>query len=309
MGNTMYDIIVVGAGPAGLTAAIYARRAGKSVLILEKETFGGQMTHSPKIENYPGYAMVSGNELADSLVSQALGQGADIELDEVKHIERREDGIVEVTGADGCYEGLSVILATGSKHRTLGLPKEEDFEGRGISYCAVCDGAFYKGQKVAVIGGGNSALQAAVMLSEYCREVVIVQNLSFLTGEQQLSDILHKRSNVSFIYDTVVRQILGTDRFWGLALKKNDGTESELQVDGVFVTIGQVPQNQPFVDLVGVNSYGYFDVGEECRTEKEWVFVAGDCRSKRIRQITTATGDGAVAAIAACQYVDSIKNR
>ena len=309
MGNTMYDIIVVGAGPAGLTAAIYARRAGKSVLILEKETFGGQMTHSPKIENYPGYAMVSGNELADSLVSQALGQGADIELDEVKHIERREDGIVEVTGADGRYEGLSVILATGSKHRTLGLPKEEDFEGRGISYCAVCDGAFYKGQKVAVIGGGNSALQAAVMLSEYCREVVIVQNLSFLTGEQQLSDILHKRSNVSFIYDTVVRQILGTDRFWGLALKKNDGTESELQVDGVFVTIGQVPQNQPFVDLVGVNSYGYFDVGEECRTEKEWVFVAGDCRSKRIRQITTATGDGAVAAIAACQYVDSVKNR
>ena len=304
----MYDIIIVGAGPAGLTAALYARRAEKKVLLIEKETFGGQITHSPRVENYPGFISMSGSELGEKLFEQVLAQGADIELDTVTGMSG-EAGHLTVTCEGGTHEGKTVIIATGSRHRDLGVDGEEKFVGEGISYCAVCDGAFYKGRTVAVIGGGNSALQEAVLLSEGCTHVTVVQNLPYLTGEPSLQNILAKRENVSFLYSTTVSAVLGEDTFGGLLLKNAEtGEETVLNVDGVFVCIGQVPANQAFADVVTLNDYGYVTAGENCLPESilPGVFVAGDCRTKSIRQVTTATADGAVAALAACRYLDSL---
>lgn len=304
----MYDIIIIGAGPAGLTAAIYARRAEKSVLLIEKETFGGQITHSPRVENYPGFVSLSGSELGEKLFEQAMALGTDIELDTVVGISG-EAGNITVT-CEGCaHEGKTVIIATGSRHRDLGVEGEDKFVGEGISYCAVCDGAFYKGKTVAVIGGGNSALQEAVLLSEGCTHVTVVQNLAFLTGEPSLQNILAKRDNVSFIYSTVVSAVLGDDTFEGLLLRNTEtGEETVLNVDGTFVCIGQVPANQAFANVVKLGDYGYVDAGENCLPETAipGVFAAGDCRTKAIRQVTTATADGAVAALAACRYLDGL---
>ena len=303
----MYDIIIIGAGPAGLTAALYARRAEKSVLLIEKETFGGQITHSPRVENYPGYICMSGSELGEKLFEQVLAQGAEIELDTVTGISG-EAGALTVTCEGSTHEGRSVIIATGSRHRDLGVENEEKFVGEGISYCAVCDGAFYKGKTVAVIGGGNSALQEAVLLSESCAHVTVIQNLPYLTGEPSLQNILSKRENVSFIYSTVVTGILGEDHFEGLLLHNPTTDEtSVLTVDGTFVCIGQVPENQAFADVVTLNDYGYIAASENCLPETTipGIFVAGDCRTKAIRQVTTACADGAVAALAAIRYLDS----
>lgn len=302
----MYDIIVVGAGPAGLTAAIYARRAEKSVLVIEKNTFGGQITHSPRVENYPGFAVMSGTEFADKLVEQALGQGAEIELDAVTGIEK-SDNCYKVVCENGSFDAKAVIIATGSHHRQLGIERENDFIGEGISYCAVCDGAFYKGKKVAVIGGGNTALQEAVMLSDLCTEVTVVQNLGFLTGEQRLVRDIEQKQNVKVILSATVTGIIGDSEFKGLSLDIN-GEASELYVDGTFVAIGQQPENEPFKDILSLNDYGYIIAGESCvpETKMNGIFVAGDCRTKTVRQITTATADGATAAIAACRYIDSL---
>ena len=305
----MYDIIIIGAGPAGLTAAIYARRAEKSVLLIEKATFGGQITHSPRVENYPGFVSLSGSELGEKLFEQAMVLGTDIELDTVTGISG-EAGHLTITCEGGStFEGKTAIIATGSRHRDLGLENEEKFVGEGISYCAVCDGAFYKGKTVAVIGGGNSALQEAVLLSEGCTHVTVVQNPPYLTGEPSLQNILAGRDNVSFIYSTVVAGILGGDTFEGLLLRNVDtGEESTLNVDGTFACIGQIPENGAFADVVKLNDYGYVAAGEDCRPETAipGVFVAGDCRTKSIRQVTTATADGAVAALAACRYLDAL---
>ena len=305
----MYDIIIIGAGPAGLTAAIYARRAEKSVLLIEKSTFGGQITHSPRVENYPGFVSLSGSELGEKLFEQALALGTDIELDTVTGI-GGEAGHITVTCEGGsAFEGRTAIIATGSRHRDLGVENEEKFVGEGISYCAVCDGAFYKGRTVAVIGGGNSALQEAVLLSEGCTHVTVVQNLPYLTGEPSLQNILAGRDNVSFIYSTVVAGILGDDTFEGLLLRNTDtGEETVLTVDGTFVCIGQIPENGAFADVVKLGDYGYVDAGENCLPETTipGVFVAGDCRTKAIRQVTPATADGAVAALAACRYLDTL---
>ncbi len=303
----MYDIIVVGAGPAGLTAAIYARRAEKSVLVIERSTFGGQITHSPRVENYPGFAVMSGIEFADKLVEQTLGLGADIELDTVTAIKGTSgDFTVVCEGAE--YKAKSVIIAAGSKHRMLGLDRETDFTGEGISYCAVCDGAFYKDKTVAIIGGGNSALQEAVMLSDICKKVYVVQNLDFLTGEIKLQNELEKRENVEMILSSTVNKILGEDKFEGIELDVK-GDVQNLLCDGVFVAIGQMPENEPFKSVISLNEYGYVISDESCVPEnaQNGIFVAGDCRTKTVRQITTATGDGAVAAIAACKFVDSVK--
>ncbi len=300
----MYDIIIVGAGPAGLTAGVYARRADKSVLILDKGMFGGQMTFSPKIENFPGYAQISGNELAEKLVSQALSMGAEIDMCEVTGV-RKEGSIFCVECAEGDYMARTVILATGSKHRLLGLPREEEFVGNGISFCAVCDGAFYAGKTVAVIGGGNSALQEAIMLSDACQKVYVIQNLDFLTGEEKLIEILCKRDNVEIIYGSVVEEILGTDAFGGIIIKDTASNEkTRLDLDGMFVAIGQVPENEQYKNLVKLSDRGYIISDENCLTDTEGLFTAGDCRTKNIRQIATACGDGAVAALAACRYLD-----
>lgn len=302
----MHDIIVIGAGPAGLTAALYALRADKSVLVLEKATFGGQITYSPQIENYPGFAQMSGNEFAEKLIDQVLGQGAEIEMENVIGI--RDNGATKtVVTEDGEHEAKAVIIATGVKHRQIGLPNENELVGAGVSYCAVCDGAFFKGQTVAVLGGGNSALQEAVLLSEGCKKVFVIQNLDYFTGEARLVEKLKSKDNVEFIMGTVISVLNGENALESLVLRKEaDGSESELKVDGLFVAIGLVPENDAFADVAGLNQWGYIDSDESCVTKTAGVFVAGDCRSKQIRQITTATADGSVAALAACRYIDSL---
>ena len=300
----MYDLIVIGAGPAGLTAAIYARRAGKSVLVLEKESFGGQITHSPKVENYPGFSVLSGTELADRMTEQMLALGAEAEPTTVLGI--RDAGYTKyVLTTDGEYETKSVIVATGAHHRTLGLPREEELVGEGVSYCAVCDGAFYADGTVAVIGGGNSALQEAVMLSEICKQVYVVQNLSALTGEARLAELVLSRPNVTVICDAVVAELVGETSLEAILIEKTDGNRAKLTVDAIFVAIGQIPENEPFADILALDERGYVISDERCLTDRAGIFVAGDCRTKAIRQVTTACADGAVAALAAIRYLDS----
>ncbi len=300
----MYDIIIVGAGPAGLTAAVYAGRAEKRVLVLEKSTFGGQMTFSPKIENYPGFLSLTGNELADKMVDGALAQGAEIDLDTVSEIQKNDDGSFTVVGEGGERQAKAVILALGARHRMLGLAREADLVGEGVSFCAVCDGAFYKGQTVAVIGGGNSALQEAILLSELARKVYVIQNLDVFTGEAKLVEKLRGKDNVEFIMGSVVKELVGEKSLSAIKIEGKDG-ERTLMLDGIFVAIGLAPCNTPFENVARLNEYGYFDTDETCATATEGLFVAGDCRSKSVRQIATAIADGATAALAACRYLDN----
>ena len=303
----MYDIVIVGGGPAGLTAAIYARRANKSVLILEKNAFGGQIIFSPKVENYPGFESVSGSELADALVSHVLAQGADVEVETVVAVRDEGDHKVVETEEGNAYECRAVIIANGAKHRHLGLPNEERFIGDGISFCAVCDGAFYKNKTVALIGGGNSALQEAILLAEGCKQVYVIQNLDFLTGEQRLQDLLATRGNVEIVLGAVVAEISDTPEFSGITIQRvADGSRIELGLDGMFVAIGLEPENKAFEALAELDGRGYFATGEDCTTKTAGVFVAGDCRQKGVRQVSTATADGAVAAIAACRFIDGM---
>ena len=299
----MYDIIVIGAGPAGLVSALYARRAGKTVCVLEKGSFGGQITYSPKVENIPGFLSVSGNEFAEKLVEQVLEQGAEVECCEV--LEIRDGETKTVITDSGEFSARAVIVATGAKHRMLSLDGEEKFVGEGISFCAVCDGAFYEGKDVAVIGGGNSALQEALLLSETSRKVYVVQNLDFLTGEKKLAEQLENRENVEILLGAVVDRIVGEDTLKGIVIKKvADGREIELTVDGMFVAIGLIPQNEAFKNVISLDERGYADSGEDCTTKSEGIFVAGDCRRKEIRQVATAASDGAIAALAAIKYLD-----
>lgn len=303
----MHDLIIIGGGPAGLTAALYALRADKSALILESGGFGGQITHSPKIENYPGFEQISGNELADKLVSQVLAQGADVELTRAVGIEKTAEGFT-VRTEDGDFQGKTVVIATGAKHRQLGVEGENELVGEGISYCAVCDGAFYKGQRVAVIGGGNSALQEAVLLSEGCSHVTVVQNLAHLTGEERLAMKLRKKDNVSFVFNSVVEGFESENgSLTGVKVKNTESAESSvLNVDAVFVAIGLAPENTDFADVAELDSYGYITSGESCTTSTPGVFTAGDCRTKSVRQIATAVADGAIAGLAACRYINSL---
>lgn len=300
----IYDTIIIGAGPAGLTAAIYLRRANKSVLVLEKETFGGQITHSPKVENFPGFLSVSGVEFADKLVEQAMAQGADIDLDEATGITKSGDSFT-VKGTRCDYSARSVIIATGSRHRTLGLPGEEKYTGEGISYCAVCDGAFYKDTDIAVIGGGNSALQEAILLSKTSKSVTVIQNLPFLTGESKLIEQIERAENIKVIFSSVVTKILGEDKFTGITIRNEEtAEETDLDFDGIFVAIGQQPENECFRDTVFLDERGYITADESCVPESEsGIFVAGDCRTKAVRQIATAVSDGAAASVAVCRYL------
>ena len=301
----MYDIVIVGSGPAGLTAAIYGLRAGKSVLVIEKNGFGGQIAYSPKVENIPGTAQISGAEFADKLTEQAMALGADMELETVTGLQKTEKGFLVSTEDGAEFEGRTVILALGVKHRMLGLPGEEALIGSGISFCAVCDGAFYAGQDVAMVGGGNSALQEALLLAETSRSVTVIQNLPTFTGEKKLADALMEKDNVTVHFSTLVtgyRSENGT--LTGLNLRSEDGREFAIDVDGAFLAVGLMPENDAFADHAVLNQWGYFDSAEDCRTKTEGLFVAGDCRSKRIRQVVTAASDGAVAAMAACMYLD-----
>lgn len=298
----IYDIIIIGGGPAGLTAAIYALRAGKKVLVIEKGTFGGQITSSPKVENIPGFVSVIGNEFAEKLIEQAMNLGLDVECLEALSV--IDEDIKTVKTDEGDFCGKAVIIATGTKHRLLGIEKEEEFIGNGISFCAVCDGAFYEDKTVAVIGGGNSALQEAVLLSETSKKVYIVQNLDFLTGEAKLIEQLNNKDNVEIILGVTVSKIIADKDIKGIVIKKEaTGEEITLDIDGMFIAIGLIPQNEIFKGLIELNDWGYVESGEDCKTNCNGIFVAGDCRSKHIRQVATAASDGAIAALAACDYI------
>lgn len=264
------------------------------------------MTFSPKIENFPGTLCASGNEIADKMVEQAITLGADIELAEVTAVECNGDTKTVLTDC-GSFEARAVVLATGVKHRMLGLENEEDLIGNGISFCAVCDGAFYKGLHAAVIGGGNSAMQEALLLAENCSHVTVVQNLAFLTGEGRLAKALEEKENVEIIYNSIVEEyICENGSFKGLSVKNTEsGEKTELLCDGVFLAVGLIPENDAFSGLASLDERGYFDSDESCMTNTPGVFVAGDCRRKYVRQVTTAAADGSVAALAACRYIDN----
>ncbi len=301
----MYDILIVGGGPAGLSAAIYARRSGKSVLVVEKAGFGGQMALSPKVENYAGFASISGAELADKMLEQALGLGAEIEFSEVLAVE--DGGAVKtVRTEDGDFKARAVILAAGVRHRKLGLPDEEELIGSGVSFCAVCDGAFYAGKTVAVIGGGNSALQEALLLAQSAENVIVCHRREF-TADQALQDALDNYPNIACMNfvrpEAFLRNEAGALR--GLRLAWTQSGESfELSCEGVFEAVGLEPENGRFP--AACNAAGYLLADAEGRTDIAGIFAAGDCREKSVRQIATAVADGAVAALAAAQYIDGI---
>ena len=304
----MHDIVIVGGGPAGMTAALYAVRNGKSALVLEKAGFGGQITYSPRVENYPGTLCMSGNEFADRLLEQILEQGGEVEVTTVTGIEDCGDTKRVLTEDGGCFDARAVIIACGVRHRMLGLEGETALVGDGISFCAICDGEYYRNQTVVVAGGGNSALQEATMLSDICRELIIVQDLDRFTDEETLVSALLKRPNVRALTSTKIQSLIvenGTLK--GLKLcETKTGEESELSCDGLFVAVGLIPENGAFAGLVSLDSAGYIDSDEGCLTGRAGVFVAGDCRAKKVRQLTTAAADGAVSAIAACRYIDCL---
>ena len=299
-----YDLIVVGGGPAGMTAALYALRNGKTVLMLEKNAFGGQMNDSPRIENYPGIPSISGLELADRMMRQVIDQGAQVELENAVRIDANGPRRLVRTEEGSVYEAGAVVLATGAKHRLLGLPGEEELIGSGVSFCALCDGDFFAGQEVAVAGGGNSALMEALMLSDVCARVTIVQDLDHLTGEKSMQEALSARENVRILTGQRILGLLSEDgKLTGLHLKATRG-ETRLPVSGLFVAIGLIPDNEPFADQAALDPQGYVVARDDCLTDHEGVFAAGDCRTKAVRQIATAVADGAVAALAACRYLN-----
>lgn len=303
----MYDVIVVGGGPAGMTAALYALRNGKSVLVLEKAGFGGQITSSPHVENYPGYAAISGSELADAMMEQIMALGAEVELVNATAVESK-DGVHTVLGDMGeRYEAKTVVLATGMKHRLLGLEDEETLLGGGISVCAVCDGAFFKDRDVAVVGGGDTALQDALFLANTCRKVTLIHRRDEFRAEKKLVEQARVRENIEILYShTVERYVQDAGVLSGVVVKdKKNGEERAFAVEGVFLAVGHKPQTEGFAALVPTDAEGFFVVGETAETKTPGVFVAGDCRAKTVRQLTTAVGDGACAALAACKYLDA----
>lgn len=298
----MYDIIIIGGGPAGLTAATYARRAGKSVLVIEKHAFGGQITWSPKVENFPSVLSISGTELGDRLLEQAMEHGAEVELDEVTGVSLDGDIKRVHTESGAEFECRALIIATGARPRMLGIEREDELVGSGVCYCAVCDGAFYKGHPVAVNGGGNSALQDALLLSEKCSRVYLIHRRSAFRGEAKLVEALRERENVEFVLNASIVGLTGDGELEGVVVEQ-DGARREIPVDGLFVAIGHSPDNGVFAPLMDLTESGYADSGEDCTTRTPGVFVAGDCRRKSVRQLTTAMADGSAAALAACGYL------
>ena len=306
----MIDVLIIGAGPAGLSAAIYAERAGKHAVCLEALTVGGQIVNTPEIENYPGIKKTSGFEFSMALFEQATELGAEIIYEKAARIEEKpgsdtdKSTYVVTTQSGKEFECRSVILATGAKNRHLGLAREEELLGKGISYCATCDGAFFKGKDVAVNGGGNTALEDALFLSNYCSKVYIIHRRDQFRGEPKNLEALKGKDNIEYILDSTVTELIGDDRLEKVAVKnKNTGDIKEIPVSGLFIAIGQEPDNKPFASVVELDEKGYIKASESCKTQMSGVFVAGDCRTKAVRQLTTAASDGAVAALAACEYI------
>ena len=299
----MTDIIIIGAGTAGLSAAIYALRAGKSVLLMEQLTYGGQIINTPEVENYPGIKSISGFDFAQGLYEQAEALGAELKYEQVTGIEDGEVKKVKTSGGE--YECKAIILATGAKNRPLGLDKETEFIGSGISYCATCDGAFFKGRVVAVNGGGNTALEDALFLSNYCKKVYLIHRRDEFRGEAKQVDKLKEKENIEFVLNSTITELLGEDELKGVRVHdKVSGEDKDIELDGLFIAIGQMPENAAFAPLVELDKGGYIVAGEDCRTNVDGIYAAGDCRTKTVRQLTTAAADGAVAALAACAYID-----
>ena len=298
----MYDIIIIGAGTAGLSAAIYGLRAGKKVLVLEQLSYGGQIVNTPEIENYPGIKNISGFDFATGLYEQATALGAEVRYEQVTGI---ADGAEkQVTTTEGTYSCKAIIIATGAKNRPLGLEREEELIGGGVSYCATCDGAFYKNRPVAVNGGGNTALEDALFLSNSCSKVYLIHRRDSFRGEAKQVEQLKAKENVEFVLNATVTALLGEDQVEGVEVTdKISGEKRTLQVDGLFIAIGQMPENAVFAPLIKLDEAGYVVAGEDCRTNVEGIYAAGDCRTKTVRQLTTAAADGAVAALAACAYI------
>ena len=294
----MYDIIIVGAGPAGLTSAIYACRARKSVLVLEANSYGGQIVNTLDIENYPALEHISGFDFATNLYNQTKNLGAEIKFEKV--VEIKDGSVKEVVTTKNVYKCKAIILATGAENRKLGLPNEDDLVGSGVSYCATCDGAFYKERDVAVVGGGNTAIEDALYLSDICRTVYLIHRRDKFKAEDVLIDKLNKKENIKCIFNSSVSKIIGSDKLTGIEING----DSTISVDGLFIAVGRVPENQNFAKVINLNDFGYVIAGEDCHTNVDGIFVAGDNRAKLLRQLTTATGDGAVAATEAIKYIN-----
>lgn len=299
----MTDIIVIGAGTAGLSAAIYGVRAGKSVLVFEENAYGGQIINTPEIENYPGLYKISGFEYAKKIHDQAIDLGAEIKSERVLSVEDASDHKVVKT-KDHSYEAKAVIIASGAHNRELGLEHEKEWVGAGISYCATCDGMFFRKQDVAVNGGGNTAVEDALFLSNYCKKVYVIHRRDQFRGDEASVEKLKEKDNVELVLNATVTKLIGTDGLDGVEVTdKMTGEKRQIPVTGLFVAIGQVPSNDRFKNLVDLDDKGYIVAGEDCQTSTEGIFVAGDCRTKKVRQLITAAADGAVAAIAASEYI------
>lgn len=301
-----YDIIIIGGGPAGLTAGLYASRANKSVAIVEGASIGGQIVVSPEVENYPAVKKTSGYDLVSTMLDQALDAGAELETDTVLSIEKNEN-LFDVVCEFEKFTAKSVIIAGGVKSRKLGLEGEAELLGHGVSYCAVCDGAFFRNRIVAVNGGGSSALEDALFLTNYCQHVYVIHRREEFRGEPVLVEQLKKKTNVSFVLNSVIQSLEHTDRLTGITVKHvHTGTLTLLDVDGLFVAIGKVADSQRFANLVDLDANGYIISDEGCTTRTAGLYCAGDCRTKQYRQLTTATADGTVAALKAINYCSLI---
>lgn len=304
----MTDVLIIGGGAAGMTAALYALRNGKSVTVFEQETIGGQIASSPRVENFPTHKRISGLELSEKLYDQITDLGAELELARVKSVVKEEEGKFRLETEDGdVFYGKSVIIAAGVKHKHINLPREEEFTGKGVSYCAVCDGAFYTGEDVALIGDGNTALQYGILLSEYCRKVYVCTWFDKFFGDEALVKVLRKIPNVEIIPNVSLSALNGDEELSGLTFtRREDNTTFELSVKGCFIAIGQIPDNKAFENLVALDENGYIAADETGTTKTSGVYAAGDCRAKKVRQLTTAVGDGANAAMNACSYITSL---
>ena len=300
----MYEILIVGGGPAGLTAAMYAARAGKHVAVLERGSTGGQIISAPLVENYPGILSISGAELAQKMTEQAKSLGAELLSAEATGLSKTQNGFL-VSCADGALEARTVILATGASHRKLGLSQEDALTGCGISYCAVCDGAFYEGADVAVVGGGDTALQDALFLANTCRSVTLIHRRNAFRASPHLVSRAERQENIRILRNYTVQKLLRLgDVLQGVELLNlKTGEPERLDMDGLFIAVGQAPQSAPFQEAVAVEN-GYYLAGEDTKTSLPGVFAAGDGRKKQVRQLTTAVSDGAAAALAACHYLE-----
>ncbi len=304
----MIDVLIIGAGPAGLSAAIYVERAGKHAVCLEAMTVGGQIVNTPEIANYPGIKKISGFEFSMGLYEQATELGADIIYEQAVKIREtlnpEEKGFTVLTESGKEFEAKTVIIATGAKNRLLGIDKEESLTGRGVSYCATCDGAFFRGKDVAVNGGGNTALEDALFLTNYCNKVYIIHRRDEFRGEPKNVEAVKSKENVEFVLDSTIDELKGDRNLEAVVVRnKNTGELREIPVAGLFIAIGQEPDNVAFADVALLDEKGYIRADESCMTETPGIFVAGDCRTKAVRQLTTAASDGAVAALAACAYI------